>query len=267
MLISTEPSLKGILGYNFPNLEAIATYLEPSSAGPSTTWARQTAQRLQCIVNVGYPEITSDGKRYNTVVSVSPTGEVLATYRKTFLYYTDETWALEGDTGFFNGTLGSLGQTCMGICMDINPRRFEAPWSAYEFATHCVEAGTPLVVLSMAWLTRLEPKDLSESAGEPDLSTLMYWIERFFPVISAERDGEVILVLANRCGTEPGTVAGVSQGVGEEGEDVVSYAGSSCVLRVKGGSVQIFDILGKAEERLLVVDTDGVGTRSESTLR
>lgn len=192
------------------------------------------------------------------MVSVSPNGEVVATYRKTFLYYTDETWASEGDTGFFNGTLGALGQACMGICMDINPRKFEAPWSAYEFATHCVEADTPLVVLSMAWLTRLDPQTLVESAAEPDLSTLMYWIERFMPVVSAKREGEVVLVLANRCGIEPGTVMGVSQGVGEEGEDVVSYAGSSCVLRVQKGEVQIFDILGKAEERLLLIDTDDV---------
>lgn len=197
---------------------------------------------------------------------MSPTGNILATYRKTFLYYTDETWASEGDTGFFNGALGSLGQACMGICMDINPRKFEAPWSAYEFATHCVEAGTPLVVLSMAWLTRLEPKELMETAEEPDLSTLMYWIERFLPVVSAERDGEVLLVLANRCGMEPGTVAGLSQGVGEDGEEVVSYAGSSSVLRVKGGNVQIFDILGKAEERILVVDTEAVSTNMHMLL-
>ncbi|KAH0008518.1 carbon-nitrogen hydrolase, partial [Aureobasidium melanogenum] len=125
-------------GYNFPDLEAITPFLEPTSSGPSAEWAKRTAARLNCIVAVGYPEITPEGKRYNTVVSISPDGTVAASYRKTFLYYTDETWASEGDTGFYNGTLGSIGQACMGICMDINPRRFEAPWSAYEFANHCV---------------------------------------------------------------------------------------------------------------------------------
>ncbi|KAI4813376.1 carbon-nitrogen hydrolase, partial [Aureobasidium sp. EXF-8845] len=227
----------------------------PTNAGPSAEWAKRTAARLNCIVAVGYPEITPEGTRYNTVVSISPDGTVAASYRKTFLYYTDETWASEGDTGFYNGTLGSLGQTCMGICMDINPRRFEAPWSAYEFANHCVDSDTPLVVLSMAWLTRLLPQQLLETATQPDLETLSYWLERFVPVVQNEREGGTVLVMANRCGTEPGMVAGVSQGIDDEGHEVVGYAGTSCVIMVEQGEVRIFDILGKAEERLLKIDT------------
>jgi protein N-terminal amidase len=118
-------------------------------------------------------------------------------------------------------------------------------------------------VLSMAWLTRLEPSVLRASPEEPDLETLFYWIERFTPLLRKARESgqDVVLVLANRCGLEPGTVAGVSQGLGEDGDDVVSYAGSSSVVRVKGGDVQIFDLLGKAEERLLVVDTEQVSAR------
>lgn len=37
-------------------------------------------------------------------------------YRKTFLYYTDETWALEGPDGFYGGTIPGLGNVAMGIC-------------------------------------------------------------------------------------------------------------------------------------------------------
>ena len=189
---------------------------------------------------------------------MSPAGEVVARYRKSFLYYTDETWASEGDAGFFNGPLGELGSACMGICMDINPYRFESSWTAYEFATHCVDAGTPLVVLSMAWLTRLSPQELDENATLPDLDTLAYWIERFLPIVNAERENEVIVVLANRCGLEPGSVAGVTRDRDDEGEEVVGYAGSSCVLRVKGGSVQLYGILGRADESILVTDTTKV---------
>ncbi|THX90653.1 carbon-nitrogen hydrolase [Aureobasidium pullulans] len=242
-------------GYNFSNLEAITPFLEPSGTGSSSQWAKRTAARLNCTVAVGYPELTADGKRYNTVISISPDGTTAASYRKTFLYYTDETWALEGDTGFYNGELGALGQACMGICMDINPKKFEAPWSAYEFATHCVDAKTPLVVLSMAWLTRLLPQQLQETAMQPDLETLSYWLERFMPVVQSQREGGTVVVMANRCGTEPGAVAGVSQGVDDEGQEVVGYAGTSCVLMVDQGEVKIFDILGKAEERLLKIDT------------
>ncbi|GAB7347856.1 hypothetical protein MBLNU459_g5387t1 [Dothideomycetes sp. NU459] len=246
-------------GYNFLSLEAITPFLEPSNAGPSTDWAKRTARRLQCVVAVGYPEITASDppQRYNSVVSVSPTGEVLATYRKTFLYYTDDTWASEGDAGFFHGALGSVGQACMGICMDINPRKFVAPWTAYEFATHCVGADAPLVVLSMAWLTRLLPRELQDRALQPDLETLTYWIERFRPIMGSKREGGVVLVLANRCGNEPGTVVpGADQEGTDDGEQVVSYAGSSCVLRIQDGAVQLFDILGRAEETLLIADTD-----------
>jgi len=36
-------------------------------------------------------------------------------YRKSFLYYTDETWALEGP-GFYGGVIKDLGNVAMGIC-------------------------------------------------------------------------------------------------------------------------------------------------------
>lgn len=222
-------------------------------------------------------------------MSVLPSGEVCATYRKRFLYYTDETWASEppAPSSFYSGALGDLAKSCaMGICMDINPYKFEAPWTDYEFATHCVEGEAELVVVSMAWLTRLEPEELMKEARSPDLGTLSYWIERFLPVVAAsvarklgkgveedyDDEKEVVIVLANRCGMEPGSIKGVSQGVDvDSGEDVVSYAGSSCVLKIKDGNVQIFDMLGKAEESLLVVDTEEVSSskydRGEPVLR
>ncbi|GAB7340381.1 hypothetical protein MBLNU457_6824t1 [Dothideomycetes sp. NU457] len=249
-------------GYNYPSLDSITPYLEPTTSGRSTQWAIDTARRLRCHVTVGYPERTTDtpSKNYNSTVTVSPTGELVANYRKSFLYYTDETWASEGDDGFFFGRLGALGDVAMGICMDINPYKFEAPWGKCEFATHCVTKGARTVVLSMAWLTRLTPGELT-GAGQsekPDLDTVMYWLQRFQPLFQAEREvGEdVVVVLANRCGSEPGKVAGVSQGVDETGEEVVSYAGSSCVIRVRHGEVQIYDMLGRAEEKVLMVDTD-----------
>ena len=212
------------------------------------------------MVTVGYPErtITTPVKNYNSLVTVSPEGNIVATYRKSFLYYTDETWASEGDKGFFHGDLGSLGPACMGICMDINPYRFQTSWTAYEFAKHCAESRTPLIVLSMAWLTQLTPDELSSQAQLPDMETLAYWIERFVPIMQAERADEVVLVLANRCGLEPGTVAGVTRGVDEDGEGVVGYAGTSSVLRVKDGQVMLYDFLGRAQQDLLVVDTEKV---------
>jgi protein N-terminal amidase len=60
----------------------------------------------------------TDPEYYNAALVVSPDGETAANYRKSHLYYTDETWALEGQ-GFFAGRLPGLGKTAIGICMDI----------------------------------------------------------------------------------------------------------------------------------------------------
>lgn len=80
--------------------------------------------------------------------------------------------------------------------MDLNPHKFEAPWEAYEFASHALASESELLVLSMAWLTRLDASELAAHAEEPDLSTLSYWVERLKPLV--ESDTEVVAVFANR---------------------------------------------------------------------
>lgn len=75
------------------------------------------------MVIAGYPEkvdITpqwpASPEYYNSAVAVNREGETIANYRKSFLYYTDETWALEGPGGFYDGYIEGLGEVCMGIC-------------------------------------------------------------------------------------------------------------------------------------------------------
>jgi predicted amidohydrolase len=48
---------------------------------------------------------------------VSPSGSVIANYRKHHLYMTDETWAEEGKEGFFASDVPTLGRVAIGICM------------------------------------------------------------------------------------------------------------------------------------------------------
>lgn len=110
-------------GYNFSSLDAISPYLEPTASGPSAAWAVRTSRRLHCHVSVGYPEVTDRPSlaRYNSVVLVDPNGGVVVNYRKSFLYYTDETWAGEGPTGFYAGTVPGFGDVAMGICKDLPP--------------------------------------------------------------------------------------------------------------------------------------------------
>lgn len=233
-------------GYNFKSLRDISTFLEPSGSGVSSLWTRTTALRYDCTVISGYPERVDVTDRwpanpeyYNSVIGVNRDGETVVNYRKSHLYYTDETWALEGN-GFYGGRLPDLGRTAIGICMDINPYKFQTPWEDCEFAQHALDCGARLVIVSMAWLTNADPWEFSRSPGEPDLETLMYWIARLEPIIKIHSNQEVIVVFANRTGTE----------------DEATYAGTSAVVGIKEGEVLVYGILGRGEKELLVVDTD-----------
>ena len=224
----------------------ISTFLEPSGSGVSSLWTRTTALKYDCTVISGYPERVDVTDRwpanpeyYNSVIGVNCDGETVVNYRKSHLYYTDETWALEGD-GFFGGRLPDLGRTAIGICMDINPYKFQTPWEDCEFAQHALGCGATLIILSMAWLTNADPREFSRSPGEPDLETLMYWIARLDPIVKMHSNQEVIVVFANRTGTE----------------DEATYAGTSAVVGIKNGEVLIYGILGRGEKELLVVDTE-----------
>ncbi|KAG6356976.1 hypothetical protein INS49_014852 [Diaporthe citri] len=234
-------------GYDFKSLRQIAPFLEPSGSGISSLWARTTALRYNTTVVVGYPEkvdVTlswpTSPEYYNSAIIVDQDGHTIGNYRKSSLYRTDETWALEGRDGFFQGEIPGLGQTAMGICMDLNPYRFEAPWHAFEFAFHILNVRANLVILSMAWSTHEDARMFSRMPAEPDMDTLTYWVQRLEPLIRAENDEETIVVFCNRAGTEGNAV----------------YAGTSAVLSIKQGEVGVYGILGRGVKDLLVVDTN-----------
>ncbi|GFF33961.1 protein N-terminal amidase [Aspergillus lentulus] len=285
-----------LTGYNFPSLEAIRPFLEPAGKGVSAAWARETAARLRCKVCVGYPEIevAADGessaqpqeKYYNSLVVVSEEGEVVVNYRKTFLYFTDETWASEGtaEQGFhqlvFNNGSAERGDvltsrvaTSFGICMDINPYKFEAPFTAWEFANRVLDSKSQLVILSMAWTTFMSREELDALADKPDLDTFDYWIQRFWPLVRQKmrhdvdlgsdgheagdpKEKSIVIVFGNRCG--------------EEGS--VRYAGTSAIIAItqRPGVVQdgdageelpfdvkilCWDMLGATTEGICFADT------------
>lgn len=94
--------------------------------------------------------------------------------------------------------------------------------------------------MSMAWLTREDARSYSRAPRDPDMETLSYWLARLEPVIRAESEGEIIVIIANRCGVE----------------DEAVYSGTSCVLGIQDGEVKVYGILGRGEKELLVVDTE-----------
>ncbi|KAM0787682.1 hypothetical protein ACM66B_003745 [Microbotryomycetes sp. NB124-2] len=218
-------------GYNFTSRSDIEPWLERAASGKSYTWASRTALRLGCYVFVGFPERSNEDKAFNSMLVVNPDGQLVTVYQKHFLYTTDETWANEGP-GFSTikldlpPTRSSPKRTikvCPAICMDLNPRKFQAPFGAFELARYAVEQRVDLVVCSMAWLaSSSEPGELSDNnvnqveerkvnlAATEQL--LRYWLLRCAPLIASEH--ETVFVACNR--------------VGREGD--VVFGGSSCVL-------------------------------------
>ncbi|EHK42963.1 hypothetical protein TRIATDRAFT_300958, partial [Trichoderma atroviride IMI 206040] len=234
-------------GYNFKSLQDISPFLEPSGSGITSLWARTMALKYNCTVLAGYPEKVdvspnwpTGPEYYNSAIVVNGDGETIANYRKAFLYYTDESWALEGSRGFYDGYIPGLGNTAIGFGMDMNPYKFEAPWHAFEFAFHILEVESNLVIVTMSWMTREDRRHFSRMPNEPDMDTLTYWITRLEPLIRSNNEDEIIVVFCNRTGTE----------------DEVTYAGTSAVIGIQEGEVNVYGLLGRGEKDLLVIDTN-----------
>jgi predicted amidohydrolase len=234
-------------GYNFTSLQHIAPCLEEAGSGITSLWAQTTALKHDCTVVVGYPEKVdvsvnwpASPEYYNSALIINGDGDTVGNYRKSFLFYTDETWALEGGSGFFKGDIAGLGNVALGICTDLNPYKLEAPWDAFEFGFHVVKAQANLVIMSMAWQTHEDPNVFGANPAEPDIETLVYWVQRLEPLIRADKEEEVIVVFCNRAGSET----------------EATYTGTSAVIGIKRGEVFVYGVLGRGVDDLLIVDTD-----------
>ncbi|KAK9381466.1 carbon-nitrogen hydrolase [Kockiozyma suomiensis] len=254
-------------GYAFPSADAILPYTELTARGHTTLWAQQTALRLGCHVVVGYPERHSPSSStttvlYNSAVVVSPAGKVLHNYRKHFLYEADERWgASSGPDGFLSFELDrshsnettplqtSPIKVAIGICMDLNPERFESPFGKFEFANFCVEEKVKLILMPMAWLSSNADSLDAEQRQRPEWGTITYWARRLTPIsqsltkLSTSHSGnmtKVAFIAANRSGVE---------------DDRVRYAGSSSVLSFDdNGGLHVLDALSRDAEGVLCVD-------------
>ncbi|PRT54744.1 Protein N-terminal amidase [Wickerhamiella sorbophila] len=195
--VAVLPEL-ALTGYAFESPKAIAPYLE-SRNGPSTQWACEMAKNYDINICIGYPETTSTGTIYNAASLCSSKGNVLMNYRKTHLYETDRQWGCcPSPEGFIAG--GPWPdfpiKTQIGICMDLNPHEFTAPWDAYEFARSIASNKSQLVLVPTAWLAGDYKSD------ELDHDLVDYWRARI-PL-------DVPIVIANRTGNDGSTVYGGS---------------------------------------------------------
>ncbi|MCJ1322656.1 hypothetical protein MMC15_008005 [Xylographa vitiligo] len=236
---------------------------------------------------------------HNSLLLIPPTPPHPPThYRKTHLYHTDTTWAAPSPTGFACVDLPLLSpssasapptRTALGICMDLNPHRFLAPWPAFEFAAHARAHDARLVVLSMAWLTRLGSADVGwggpdvagvegggggggsgggigggsgggsgggGNEGQPDAATRARRRRRREPDADTQAYWVARLEPLVRGREDVVVVCANRCGVeGGRGEGEACYAGSSVVLCVGGGRARVGGGLGRGEEGVLRVDT------------
>ncbi|EPS42650.1 hypothetical protein H072_3432 [Dactylellina haptotyla CBS 200.50] len=246
---------------------------------------------------------------FNACVVSSPDGEVVMNYRKTFLYSTDEQWASEG-TSF--GTLTFTFPTrtpssdqsattpliksvkvALGICMDLNPYRFAAPFTAYEFANHIVSSGAQLAIVPMAWETKewIPPAQLKKTPEVRHNSTIKYWSMRLEPLFGYndernqvgdeddEEDGPAADTPVDTEDEDESWVKlmkakGASSAVKEQDKIIVMlcnrsgmengtlFVGSSCIKTIRKkdetrvGSLEKLEALGMAEERLLIAEVE-----------
>jgi protein N-terminal amidase len=230
-------------GYAFADRTEILPYCEDPRAGPTSLWCRATARRLGCHVVCGFPERTDDDRLHNAMLIADPEGTIVHVYRKHFLYVTDESWATEGPV-FGRVELAGIGRCGLGICMDVNPYRFQAPAGDFEFASSLFDPplapgergrtdrfAVDFVVLCNAWLRG--PADLHLPEAEHTEHLLQYWAYRLRPALGKP----ALAVIANRVGEERG----------------VKFAGASCVIDLKSRTV--LGHLDGNREGLLVVDT------------
>ena len=169
-----------LTGYNFHSKSSILPYAFPTTESPTFKLAQFVSRDLNCYTVIGYPEhdLKTD-TFYNSAMVVSPRGDLVFNYRKHFLYDTDEEWSCEENPRGFqtfdltfpkcgrlvrqednnSGTSGATPEpidvtlrASIGICMDLNPYKFTAPFNDYEFATYCLDNDVELMICPMAWL-------------------------------------------------------------------------------------------------------------------
>jgi protein N-terminal amidase len=236
--ISRQPDLivfpeLTLTGYNFQSATQITPYVETKGLSPSREFARNVAAQFNSSVLIGFP--WQDTHRYNAAALFDSNGGLIHEYYKHHLFDTDVVWGCQAGPAFSFTTLSFDGKpvrTTVGICMDLNPKDFVAPWDAFEFANYILQNDIRLILIPMAWLLHHNEDPNSLTSSEDNK---LYWIRRLEPLISDEKLR--IVVICNRTGEEDGAV----------------YAGTSCVIRFGKGEVIV---LGKLDRRegVLIVD-------------
>jgi protein N-terminal amidase len=145
--------------------------------------------------------------------------------------------------------------------MDLNPYRFSTPFRAFEFGNHCLQSHASLIVVPMAWLTNQSPASLLAQAEAPDTNTLEYWLSRLGPLVESKSRSEGRSVgspesdVSSAADQEEGEQERIFVAANRSGsEGDAHYAGTSAICGIRRGEVNVYGVLGRGEEDLLVCD-------------
>lgn len=200
------------------------------------------ARPIDCQNTNNGPVVHDDSlKYYNAALLVDRDGNLLHIFRKHFNFEDDKRWSQEGP-GFETITLPGIGKVCVAICMDLNCEyknnkelmrpysllsfplpfaayNFQTPFETYELARYCQREKVDILVMSLAWLTSLDPanevqEDNLEGGSLAD--TINGWATRLSPFLEpSDSKSDFYFVACNRTGTEK----------------AAKFAGSSCAMR------------------------------------
>jgi len=228
------------IGFGRYTLDTEAAKHAAGDAPMILAWAAATARKLRCHVCVGHVRLDPDtGEMFNSQTTVDGSGAVVARYDKTHLYFMDEKWAVESNTGFKQTQLalkvlkpggetparhhttarhghqrhmhghqpvqvrGAVGgaRTRDGI------RRIRSGESHFNSrsttgnVTDVAVSCSSQILFSSAW-TSAHPDDTVEAKTAPiDVNqTLSYWVARLAPLVG--KNESPVFVCANRVGVE-----------------------------------------------------------------
>lgn len=267
-------------GYNFTSRDDILSFCEDANTGKTFLWASHTARRLGSFVIAGFPQLvaTESPSRpilHNSVMIVSPAGQLVSTYAKHHLFETDKTWATAGpafvalDLEFpessphYPARDSSVPvptfRIAPCICMDLNPDNFTAPWNSFELARFAKREKVDLVVCPMSWLVAEgELDDSTKERWEEVQGVMSYWAARMGPLLETG----VGFVGANRVGSEGGELSCGSGVVATALTTVsclsllclppdITFTGASCIMDLDEDGVDVLAFGAKRGQELV----------------
>ena len=141
-------------GYCWNDRDEIAAYVE-QIPGPTTQRWECIAEKYQCYICVGLPEVdVATDLYYNSMALIGPEG-LIGSYRKTHSNIAEPRWASDGQKGFpiWSTQLGNIGGL---ICMDL---------CYFETARITALRGCDIIVFSACWMDIKAPSPLWISAA------------------------------------------------------------------------------------------------------